>query len=37
MTADEAGLDKNVKCKCGRSIIVFKGFVYSSKKAKDNG
>jgi hypothetical protein len=35
LTAEEAGIDKKMKCKCGRAIVVYRGFIYSTKKMAD--
>ena len=32
LTTGEAGIDKKMKCKCGRTIVVYRGFIYSTKK-----
>ena len=31
MTAADAGIPKKLKCKCGRTIVVENGFIYSTK------
>jgi hypothetical protein len=35
MTAEEAGIDRKMNCKCGRTIVVYRGFVYSAKNVAD--
>jgi len=35
MTPEQAGTNKKVKCKCGRTIVVLNGFIYCTKKMPD--
>jgi hypothetical protein len=35
MTAEDATINKTMKCKCGRTIVVHNGFIYSTKKVAD--
>jgi hypothetical protein len=35
LTAEKAGIDKERKCKCGRTVVVYRGFIYSTKKVAE--